>query len=493
MNIKQLIFPGQLTEEQVALTAEIEQKLQTIMEDPRGHFYDQLQINLYKGFLQDLNRRFKKVFPGSKGLYATQSNYYHIQTAIENEFQTTVERPFTFDYSEEVFRFAFLHELAIYLHENKHPVIYPIQVRAITIYLMLYYFNFRDYKPSDYEPAFAFAQQLLDTDVSVIDDIWGDIERFKTEYAEIIAEAQRKRNEERRLMRKSRRVAYEKLMVKELEERHYMAQESFFYDYNKMLDAVAKHYNRSLKSIKQRAKEIGLTKERYNELLPDADYYYTLVQNEISEATEILNRGPVEKRDVWEHRTERFKLFRTFWSPLTPDKLDEEERPMSEDNVAEQTPFGSSISITSNPFTSMTQPPQNGLPVSPFNHVNPFYNPFSTTGQNPPAPMSQESKTESQESENDKENQEVENSTVKLKFEDVTIEDLVGTPEPLPVPHKEDKNKEYIDFYAWLDEEEAKNKPTESTQQSEKQDDAPQASKKFYSDDDLDAILAEII
>ena len=44
MNIRTIIFDGQLTIQQEALSAQIDESLETIMENPQGFWYDMLDI-----------------------------------------------------------------------------------------------------------------------------------------------------------------------------------------------------------------------------------------------------------------------------------------------------------------------------------------------------------------------------------------------------------------------------------------------------------------
>lgn len=329
--IKNLIFAGKLTAQQEALSTKIEESLETIMENPQGYFYDFIDIRKYKTLLQTLNDEFRTVFPGTKGLYAYQSDYYNIQSALENKYKHKVDGIFAFMYREDEFRYAFLQEVAIYLHKNEHPVIYPIQVRAITVWLLVCYFDIERFKVNDYIPVFAFVDSLLDTDMKIIEDIWGDINVFRAKYDEAIREYNRQKSEMRAIMRKARRCVSATLMCKELEIHHFMAEEYYFHNYSKLLEAVAEHYHRSVRSIRKRAKEIGLTPERYFELLPEADNCWQKVRNEINQAQQILDNGPLHEWEVFDYYSQRFSMFRTFWSNITDDFDDIEDVQRRED------------------------------------------------------------------------------------------------------------------------------------------------------------------
>ena len=317
--IRNLILDGQLTAQQGALSAKIEESLETIMENPQGYFYDFIDIRKYKDLLQTLNDEFRKVFPNAKGLYAYQSDYYNIQSTLENKYKHKVEGIFAFMYREDEFRYAFLQALAIYLHKNEHPIIYPIQIRAITVWLLVCYFDIERFKVNDFTQVFTFVDRLLDTDMKIIEDIWNDINEFRAKYDEVIREYNRQKSEMRAIMRKARRCVSSTLMCKELEIHHFMAEEYYFHNYSKMLEAVAEHYHRSVRSIRKRAKEIGLTPERYFELLPEADNCWQKVRNEINQAQQILDNGPLHEWEVFDYYSKRFGMFRTFWSNITDD------------------------------------------------------------------------------------------------------------------------------------------------------------------------------
>lgn len=319
-NLKNLIFDGQLTAQQEALSARIDESLETIMENPQGFWYDMLDIAKYKGMLKTFNEQFRRVFPVTKGLYAFQSDYYSIQTALENKFKLKVTGSFTYTYSKEVFRFAFLHELAIYLHHTRHQVLYPVQVRAITIWLLIYYFDIKNFKYGDYTPILAYAQELMDVEMAEIEAIWAEINLFRKEYDEKIREFNAEKARMRGIVRKAKRCVTDRLMAKELEFHHFMAQRvCHIRDYREQLNEVAKRYHLALRTVKKRAKEIGLSEEVFSENLSQAYECYKYVELEKKKAQKIIDEGPLGKSDTFGYYKKRFSMFRTFWSLLTPD------------------------------------------------------------------------------------------------------------------------------------------------------------------------------
>lgn len=321
MNIRTIIFDGQLTTQQEALSVHIDESLETIMENPQGFWYDMLDIKKYKGMLKKYNQQFRKEFPGTKGLYAFQSDYYGIQSILENKFMLKVTEPFTFTYSNEAFRFAFIHELAIYLHKQKAPVIYPVQIRAITIWLLIYYFDIKNFKRGDYDPILAYAQDLMATEMSEIEEIWAEINLFRREYDKKIREFNAEKTKLRGIVRKAKRCVNDRLMAKELEFHHFMAQRvCHIRDYREQLNEVAKRYHLSLRTIKKRAEEIGFTEEEFHDNLSLAYECYKYVQQEKERAQKIIDDGPLDKSDTFGYYKKRFGLFRTFWSMITPDE-----------------------------------------------------------------------------------------------------------------------------------------------------------------------------
>ena len=309
-----------MTIQQEALSAQIDESLETIMENPQGFWYDMLDIAKYKGMLKTFNEQFRRVFPVTKGLYAFQSDYYSIQTALENKYKLKVTGSFTYTYSKEVFRFAFLHELAIYLHHTRHQVLYPVQVRAITIWLLIYYFDIKNFKYGDYTPILAYAQELMDVEMAEIEAIWNEIAVFRTEYDEKIKGFNAEKARMRGIVRKAKRCVTDRLMAKELEFHHFMAQRvCHIRDYREQLNEVAKRYHLTLRTVKKRAKEIGLSEEVFSENLSQAYECYKYVEMEKKRAQKIIDEGPLDKSEGFNYYKQRFSMFRTFWSLLTPD------------------------------------------------------------------------------------------------------------------------------------------------------------------------------
>lgn len=319
--INNFIFAGKLTAQQEALSAKIEESLETIMENPQGFWYDMLDIKKYKGMLKKYNQQFRKEFSGTKGLYACQSDYYGMQSVIENKFKLKVTEPFTFTYSKDVFRYALIHEIAIYLHKQKAPVIYPVQIRAITIWLLIYYFDIKNFKRDDYDPVLTYAQELMKTEMTEIEEIWAEINLFRKEYDEKIREFNAEKAKLRGIVRNAKRCVNDRLMARELEFHHFMAQRvCHIRDYREQLIEVAKRYHLTLRTVKKRAKEIGLSEEVFNENLSQAYECYRYVEMEKKRAQKIIDEGPLDKSDTFGYYKKRFGLFRTFWSMITPDE-----------------------------------------------------------------------------------------------------------------------------------------------------------------------------
>ena len=324
--INNFIFAGKLTAQQEALSAQIEESLETIMANPQGYWYDMIDIKKYKGMLKKHNQQFRKVFPGTKGLYAFQSDYYGIQSILENKFMLKVTEPFTFTYSNEAFRFAFIHELAIYLHKQKAPVIYPVQIRAITIWLLIYYFDIKNFKRGDYDPILTYAQELMKTEMTEIEEIWAEINLFRKEYDEKIRELNAEKAKLRGIVRKAKRCVNDRLMARELEFHHFMAQRvCHIRDYREQLNEVAKRYHLSFRTVKKRAEEIEFTEELFHENLSQAYECYKFVEQEKERAQKIIDEGPLDKCDAFNYYKQRFGMFRTFWSMITPDMEGYEE------------------------------------------------------------------------------------------------------------------------------------------------------------------------
>lgn len=321
VKIQNLIFDGQLTAQQEALSAQIDESLEIIMENPQGFWYDMLDIAKYKGMLKTFNEQFRRVFPVTKGLYAFQSDYYSIQSILENNFMLKVTEPFTFTYSNEVFRYAFLHEIGIYLHKQKAPVIYPVQIRAITIWLLIYYFDIKNFKRGDYDPILAYTQELMETEMTEIEAIWAEINLFRREYDAKIRKYNAEKAKVRGIVRKAKRCVNDRLMARELEFHHFMAQRvCHIRNYREQLNEVAKRYHLSLRTIKKRAEGIGFTEEMFNENLSQTYECYKYVELEKERAQKIIDEGPLDKSDTFGYYKKRFGLFRTFWSMITPEE-----------------------------------------------------------------------------------------------------------------------------------------------------------------------------
>lgn len=162
-----------LTEEQRQTINELDESLTTIMTNPGGHFYDFMDVKKYKELLSSQNKKFKKAFPLSRGLYTCQVDHYHLQMFMENEYRHPVEGIFSFRFTPEVFQCAYMHELAIHTyidHKAKDSIsLYHIQLKAMAVWLLVVYFDIKNFKQSDFEEAFTIMEDCLDEDISTIE------------------------------------------------------------------------------------------------------------------------------------------------------------------------------------------------------------------------------------------------------------------------------------------------------------------------------------
>lgn len=349
MKINFLIYSGQLTEEQIAMTAEIEENLQTIMKNYPAVRFDVWDVRDHKKKLKILNRKFPEVFQRTPGLYVYQSNYYSIQWCLEEHLKEPVLGVFAYKYSDELFRYAFIHELAIYTHNKGGALLYPIQVRAITVWLLLCYFDIQDFKAKEFDQAFAVAEACMEEDYAMIKKIWVDIDRFKELNLSDIQDLNESKNKARRIVRWAKRCLSRNLKTSELKLHHFVGSNHHVtdyyndsynsgFDYKRMLKVTAETYHLSERTIKKRAKEIGLTEEVYDKELINYSEHQSRVNEELEVARDILENGPFTKQETWTHYKKRFKVGRTFCSGITSDIIDEQTNQNASETITYQ-PF----------------------------------------------------------------------------------------------------------------------------------------------------------
>lgn len=110
-------------------------------------------------------------------------------------------------------------------------------------------------------------------------------------------------------------------MARELEFHHFMAQRvCHIRDYREQLNEVAKRYHLSFRTVKKRAEEIEFSEEVFHENLSQAYECYKFVEQEKERAQKIIDEGPLDKSEAFNYYKQRFGMFRTFWSMITPDE-----------------------------------------------------------------------------------------------------------------------------------------------------------------------------
>jgi len=315
MTIKQYFFINQLTDEQQKLAAEIEVALTTIMTNPTGTRFDTLDVKHHKSLIKSFSDRFTKLFTLGNGFYSYQAASYHIQTYLENKYRKPVTGVFRFELTPDIFKDTFLREIGIHTY-NGGVKLYPIQIRVMTIWLCLCYFDIRLFKLNDFDAVFAMVDECLDEDMKAIEDIWAEIKTWHDKHIDEILEAQKENTEYRSIKRKARRVLSDRLMTKELELHHFMAQSLFTHTYSAFIDCVAKKYHLTRRSILKRAKEIGLTDELYYSLRDDICDFQVEVWNEIDYYADIIKNGPYDKSTRKQKYLKQFCRYREFWSPI---------------------------------------------------------------------------------------------------------------------------------------------------------------------------------
>lgn len=316
MNINHLISDA-ITEEQKAFSSRIEQELGAII-NHHGHWYDRIDLRDYRKRICSLNKLSKSVFKG--GLFHYQVKHYHIQMFLENTYKTPITGHGVFEFDEDIFRTAFLRALSIATYNTK--VIYPIQTKMISMWLLFCYFYIKNFKPDDFATAFEIAEGCMDEDISLIEDSWIEIDNWSATNRDAIDEANAESNFRRKFMRNARRIVYRRLKPHELEQYHFIARASR--TYTSLISDVSRVFHISPRSALKRAKELGITEETYDRLSLKLTESKRMEESEIEYYTEQLNKGPYTKREAKVHYYERFNRFRTFGSAISP--MNEEEQ-----------------------------------------------------------------------------------------------------------------------------------------------------------------------
>lgn len=306
-----------ITEEQKAFSSRIKQELGAII-NHHGHWYDRIDLRDYRKRICGLNKLSKSVFKG--GLFHYQVKHYHIQMFLENTYKTPITGHGVFEFDEDIFRTAFLRALSIATYNTK--VIYPIQTKMISMWLLFSYFYIRDFKPDNFDKAFKIAESCMDEDISLIEDSWEEIDKWFAENRAAIDEANAESNFRRKFMRNAQRIVYRRLKSHELQQHHFIARGSR--TYNSLFSDVSRVFHISERSVLKRAKELEITPETYDRLSLKFTESKQMEEREIEYYTEQWNKGPYTKREAKVHYHERFNRFRTFGSAISP--MNEEEQ-----------------------------------------------------------------------------------------------------------------------------------------------------------------------
>lgn len=335
MKIKDFISnPFDLSNEQYQILNELSNSLNIIVTNPGGHFYDFMDIKKYKELLSEKSKKFKNAFPGSNGLFSYQTDHYQLQMYLENQYKHPVEGIFSFEYSREVFRCAYLRELAIHIYmynETKNSVsLYIIQLKAMAVWLLVTYFNIRDFKKDDFQTAFDVVYECLDDDFSIIKNAWEEIRQWRQENSLEIRKAQDEKNLGRNIMRKAQRIVDNKMMGKDLEICNFMARDRYGFTYKDIIFDVCRRFNMTRKTVAKRAKELGFDVEMYMRLRNDGENYWLMEEKRNAYYERLVETGPFDESTARKLYYKRFSRFRTFGSMISRD-IKEKEIEQSEE------------------------------------------------------------------------------------------------------------------------------------------------------------------
>lgn len=269
--LKSLVYVGALSEDQQAVAQMAEGVIKTISSHPFPGL-DWLDVTRkYNPLIRDLKKSFKKAFKTTVGkIVRDQAHYFNLKTHLEDKydmrFRSSTQKNLPIE--KERFKYALTVEMAILLSEGE-PVLYDFQVRFIPLWLLLHAFQcweMRDQKLYDW--SLGIMNEVMETDLDDIDKIIEYMGQWTAEHQNEITAQLRDNREYRAKKRWAKRVCRDKLIAKDLKLGNFMRNctvDGLLSDsYEDMLLATATNYRLPLKQIRQRATEIGLTCEVFD-------------------------------------------------------------------------------------------------------------------------------------------------------------------------------------------------------------------------------------